>query len=177
MTIILDAHTDLIAPGTVNDDIQGFYSLVDEPADAPADVHIEGSANAKVEEYNHYTCTSGISDPPADIVVKVSDHNGDELPVVMKKMPAITARKGFTSSVSFGIEFKKGIEKVQIECKAGNEMGEAMSTYDITVKGKLVMEILNTITNINLDTGSDKNSEKHEGPVENTRGRHISVIS
>ena len=114
------------------------YLLVGEPADPPADVHIEGSDNAKTEEYNHYTCTSGVSDPPADIFVKVSDHNGDELPVVMKKMPAIRSRKGFTSRVSFGIEFKKGIQHVQIECKAGNEMREAMSTYDITVKGKLV---------------------------------------
>ena len=35
MTIVLDAHTDLIAPGTVNDDIQGFYSLVNEPVKYP----------------------------------------------------------------------------------------------------------------------------------------------
>ena len=35
LTLVLDAHTNLIAPGTVNDDIQGFYSLVNGPAKYP----------------------------------------------------------------------------------------------------------------------------------------------
>jgi len=121
----------------------------------PAAVRIEGSDNVKAEEYNHYTCTSAVSDPPADIFVKVTDHNGTELPVVMKKMPAIRARKGFTSRVSFGIEFKKDIQYVTIECKAGNEMGEAMSTYEIKVE----------------DTSSDKKYEKHEEPSQNIRDK------
>ena len=35
LTLILDAHTNLLAPGTVNDDIEGFYSVVDEPGKYP----------------------------------------------------------------------------------------------------------------------------------------------
>ena len=30
LTLILDAHTNLLAPGTVSDDIEGFFAVVDE---------------------------------------------------------------------------------------------------------------------------------------------------
>ena len=68
--------------------------------------------------------------------VKVSDQNGDDLPVVVKKMPVIKARKGFTSSTSFGILFEEGVEHVEVECKATNEVGEAVSTHTTRVKCK-----------------------------------------
>ena len=35
LTLILDGHTNLIASGTINDDLQGFYALVDEPGKYP----------------------------------------------------------------------------------------------------------------------------------------------
>ena len=68
--------------------------------------------------------------------VKVSDQNGDDLPVVVKKRPVIKARKGFTSSLSFDILFGEGIEHVDVECKATNEVGEAVSTHTTRVKCK-----------------------------------------
>lgn len=35
LTLVLDAHTDLIAAGTINDDVQGFYAVVNEPFKYP----------------------------------------------------------------------------------------------------------------------------------------------
>ncbi len=35
LSIVLDGHTDLIAAGTVNDDVLGFYAVVDDPSKYP----------------------------------------------------------------------------------------------------------------------------------------------
>lgn len=35
LTLVLDAHTDLIAPGTISDDVQGFYAVVNDPIKYP----------------------------------------------------------------------------------------------------------------------------------------------
>ena len=68
--------------------------------------------------------------------VKVSDQNGDELQAVVKKMPVMKTRKGFTSSISFSILFGEGVEYVEVECKARNEVGEAVTTHTTRVKCK-----------------------------------------
>ena len=68
--------------------------------------------------------------------VKVSDQNGDDLQAVVKKMPVMKTRKGFTSSISFSILFGEGVEHVEVECKATNEVGEAVSTHTTRVKCK-----------------------------------------
>ena len=35
LTVILDAHTDLVAEATVSDDFQGFFALVEEGSKYP----------------------------------------------------------------------------------------------------------------------------------------------
>ena len=68
--------------------------------------------------------------------VKVSDQNGDDLQAVVKKMPVMKTRKGFTSRIRFSILFGEGVEHVEVECKATNEVGEAVSTHTTRVKCK-----------------------------------------
>ena len=87
-------------------------------------------------DYAQYTCTSDVSNPASNMSVNVSDQNGEDLPIVVKKRPIMKARKGFTSSISFGILYREGVEHVQIECKAENEIGEAFSTFITRVQCK-----------------------------------------
>ena len=70
-----------------------------------------------------------MSDPAADISVRVTDQDGDDIEAAIKKMPAMRSRKGFTSRISFEIEFDDTIDHVDIECIAENDVGKAVSTY------------------------------------------------
>ena len=87
-------------------------------------------------DHVQYTCISGVSDPASDMSVNVSDQNGDDIAVVVKKMPIKKSRKGFTSSINFGINFSEGVEHVVIACKAVNDVGEAVTTHSTTVTCK-----------------------------------------
>ena len=69
-----------------------------------------------------------MADPAADIFVRVTDQDGEDIPVALKKLPAMKSRKGFSSRISFGIEFIDTIDHVEIGCKAENDVGEAVST-------------------------------------------------
>ena len=87
-------------------------------------------------DHGQYTCISGVSDPASDMSVNVSDQKGDDMTVSVKKMPVKKSRKGFTSSISFGIKFSEGIEHVVIACKAVNDVGEAVTTHTTYVMCK-----------------------------------------
>ena len=93
-----------------------------------------------------------MADPAADIFVRVTDQDGDDIPVAVKKLPAMKSRKGFSSRISFGIEFISTVDHVEIECKAENDVGEAVSTIKTVVTCEYdwelckLYELLNTIT-------------------------------
>merc|ERR1719347_1415039 len=100
---------------------------------APSSTYIRGKTSADPEEHVQYTCTSAVSDPASDMSVRVTDQNGDDIKVAEKKMPVMTSRKGFTSSISFEVDMVDTIEHVDIECKAENDVGKASSTHRTVV--------------------------------------------
>jgi hypothetical protein len=106
-------------------------------SDAPSVTYISGKDSVTPGDYAQYTCISGVSHPASDMSVNVSDQNGDDVAVIVKKMPIQKSRKGFTSSISFGIQFSEGVEHVVIACKAVNDVGEPVTTHITTVKCKL----------------------------------------
>jgi len=100
---------------------------------APPATFIKGKTSADPGEHVQYTCTSAVSDPASDISIKVTDQDGDDIEAAVKKMPAMRSRKGFTSRISFEIEFDDTIDHVDIECMAENDVGKAVSTYRTVV--------------------------------------------
>jgi len=100
---------------------------------APSSTYIKGKTSADPEEHVQYTCTSAVSDPASDMSVRVTDQNGDDIKVAVKKMPVMTSRKGFTSRISFEVDMVDTIEHVDIECMAENDVGKASSTHRTVV--------------------------------------------
>merc|ERR1711892_503703 len=100
---------------------------------APAATYIRGETAVLPGDHAQYTCTSAVADPAADIFVRVTDQDGDDIPVAVKTLPAMKSRKGFSSRISFEIEFIDAIDHVEIECKAENDVGEAVSTINTVV--------------------------------------------
>merc|ERR1719347_843602 len=100
---------------------------------APSSTYIRGKTSADPEEHVQYTCTSAVSDPASDMSVRVTDHNGDDIKVAVKKMPVMTSRKGFTSRISFEVDMVDTIEHVDIECMAENDVGKASSIHRTVV--------------------------------------------
>ena len=100
--------------------------------DCASTTQIKGAENVHPKEYANYTCTSGVSDPASNMSMKVKDQNGKDVPVVVDKMmvrSSIEIMKGFISSISFGIVFNVGMEHVEIECRAANEVCEVASLH------------------------------------------------
>ena len=110
-------------------------------------------------DHGQYTCISGVSDPASDVSVQVSDQNGDDIAVVVKKMPVKKSRKGFNSSISFGIKFSEGIEHVVIACKAVNDVGEAVTTHRTSVTCKSEWRLCHCDTFILLDPANTTSYE------------------
>jgi hypothetical protein len=121
------------------------------PADAPSATYIRGKDSVTPGDHGQYTCTSGVSHPASDMSVNVSDQNGDDIAVVVKKMPVKKSRKGFTSSISFGIKFSEGVEHVVIACKAVNGFGEAVTTHTTSATCKLELRLCNCAKILLLD--------------------------
>ena len=73
-----------------------------------------------------------MSDPASNMSVKVTDQNGEDVPVVVEKMmvrSSLEIKRGFISSISFGILFEEGMEHVEIECRAANEVCQVASLH------------------------------------------------
>ena len=129
------------------------------PADAPSTTYIRGKDSVTPGDHVQYTCISGVSDPASDMSVNVSDQNGDDIAVVVKKMPIKKSRKGFTSSISFGVKFSEGVEHVVIACKAVNDVGEAVTTQITTVTCKLECRLCNCAKLLLLDPATTTSYE------------------
>ena len=73
-----------------------------------------------------------MSDPASNMSVKVNGQNGEVVPVVVDKMmvrSSLDIKRGFISSISFGILFEEGIKHVEIECRAANEVCQVASLH------------------------------------------------
>jgi len=128
---------------------------------APSATFIRGKPSADPEEHVQYTCTSAVSDPAADISVRVTDQDGDDIEAAIKKMPAMRSRKGFTSRISFEIEFDDTIDHVDIECIAENDVGRAVSTYKtIVTYPSTTTSHIDVEQTTNADFGESKDPRK-----------------
>ena len=100
--------------------------------DCASTTHIKGLENVAPKDSANYTCTSGVSDPASNMSVKVTDQNGEDVPVFVDKMmvrSSMEIKRGFISSISFGILFEEGMEHVEIECRAANEVCQVGSLH------------------------------------------------
>ena len=89
----------------------------------------------KADEYVQYSCTSGQADPAPQIEIGVTDQNGENVIVDMVTKVKTVEDVGFR--VFFDISFEENIKRVNIECKAENEVGEATDKLTTQVQCKL----------------------------------------
>ena len=89
----------------------------------------------KADEYVQYSCTSDQADPAPQIEIGVTDQNGENVTVDMVTKVKTVEDIGFR--VFFDISFEENIKRVNIECKAENEVGEAIDKLTTQVQCKL----------------------------------------
>ena len=104
-------------------------------SDAPGHTDISGPKLVMSEEYVQYSCTSDQADPAPLMKVKVTDQNGDDVTVDMETEVKVVEDVGYR--VFFSVNFDEHIKEVDIECKAENEVGQAINKMSTQVQCKL----------------------------------------
>ena len=104
-------------------------------SDAPGHTNISGPKLVRAGEYVQYSCTSDQADPTPLIKVKVTDQNGDDITVDMETEVKVV--EDFSYRVFFSVSFEKDIKEIDIECKAENEVGQAINKMSTQVQCKL----------------------------------------
>ena len=85
-------------------------------------------------DYVQYSCTSDEADPAPLLEVSVTDQKGDDVSVNLETKVNTVEDVGYR--VVFGVSFEDHIPTAEIECKAKNEIGQAMSRMTIHIQCK-----------------------------------------
>ena len=103
-----------------------------------------------------------MSDPASNMSVKVTDQNGEDVPVVVEKMmvrSSLEIKRGFISSISFGILLEEGMKHLEIECRAANDVCEVASLH----RTKVFCKYANSISYILNILSSSRSSHDSSG--------------
>ena len=104
-------------------------------SDAPGHTNISGPKLVRAGEYVQYSCTSDQAAPTLLMKVKVTDQNDDDVTVDMETVVKVVEDVGYR--VFFSISFEEHIKEIHIECKAENEVGQAINKMSTQVQCKL----------------------------------------
>ena len=108
--------------------IPNFVVLV-----GPSNTYIHGAEMVMPDGEVEYSCTSDESNPASEIMVQITDQDGNDIAIEVTKPPKMKGTAGFASALQFKFQVLPRFRSVLMQCESDNGVGQARARLTVVV--------------------------------------------